>query len=349
MADPGDELDSVLLQAARLTAEGRPESAIAVLRPALQRHPDHSAAWCRLSAALLDVGMAEESLEAAKRAMTLGERSWGHRLASLALLELRRYPEAVVSAREAVRRDAADWRCHVTLAEALVHETPAESVRVARTAVALAPEEARVHEVLGDAAVSVHDWLEADRAYRAALQLDPDNEDVRAKVGRLAQRPPERPAERRRPVRPVRTVPSTGVPRFGRAERVALHLAVRRAAVWQAVGAFVLLVAGLPKPHGLLAWVGLGLVVFVLALVVRGWFGLPEGARVAPRRLSTLEPRVVTGAVLLAVSVLSLFVWTVLLALESTSWVVLLAAVLTATVAVANSSVAIRRIFTTNR
>jgi Flp pilus assembly protein TadD len=153
MADPGRSMDSVLIQAARLTAEGRPESAIAVLRPALQMFPDHSAAWCRLSAALLDAGDAASSLEAAKRAMSLGERSWGHRLASLALLELGRHEEAVVSAREAVRRDAADWRCHVALAEALVPGATAEAVRVARTAVALAPEEPRAHEVLGDAAV----------------------------------------------------------------------------------------------------------------------------------------------------------------------------------------------------
>ena len=39
MADPGQSIDSVLIQAARLTAEGRPESAIAVLRPALQLFP----------------------------------------------------------------------------------------------------------------------------------------------------------------------------------------------------------------------------------------------------------------------------------------------------------------------
>jgi len=345
MADPGGTIDSVLVQAARLTAEGRPESAIAVLRPALERYPDHSAAWCRLSAALLDAGMSAESLAAAKRAMTLGERSWAHRLASLALIELGRHAEAVVSAREAVRRDAADWRCHVTLAEALVHETPAESVRVARNAVALAPEEARAHEVLGDAAVSVHDWLEAERAYRAALRLDPDNEDVLAKVGRLARRPPERPAGRRRPVRPVRT----SVPRFGRVQRVGLYLAVRRAASWQAVGSFVLLIAGLPRPHGLLAWVGFGVVVFVVALAVRGWFGLPDGARVPLRQLSTKEPRVVASAVLLGVSVLSLLVWNVLLVLGATSWVVLVVAVLCAAIAVANTSLGMWRIFAADR
>ena len=159
---------------------------------------------------------------------------------------------------------------------------------MARTAVALAPEEPRAHEVLGDAAVAAHEWLEADRAYRAALRLDPDNEDVAAKVARLARRRPERPERpvaRRRPAR----VPAR--PRFGRAQRVALYLAVRRAAAWQAVGALVLLIAGLPSPSGLLAWVGLGIAVFVVALAVRGWLGLPAGGRVAPRELSTREPR----------------------------------------------------------
>lgn len=342
MADPGG-VDSVLVNAARLTAEGRPESAIAVLRPALELFGDHSAVWCRLSAAQLEVGAPEESLSAAKRAMTLGERSWGHRLASLALLELGRYAEAVVSAREAVRRDPADWRCHVTLAEALTHDTPAEAVRVARAAVALAPEEARAHEVLGDAAVAAHDWLEAERAYRAALRLEPDDGDVTAKVARLARRPPERPTRRTRPVRaPARK-------RFGRVHRVALHLAVRRAAVWQAVGAVVLLVAGLPAPNALLAWVGLGVAVFVVALAVRGWFGLPPAARVSPRELSTREPRVVVGAVSLAVSVLSLLVWTVLLALGSASWPALAMALLCAAIAVANSSLGLWRIWSASR
>ena len=56
MAEPGGSIDSVLVHAARLTAEGRPESAIAVLRPALELHPDHSVAWCRLAAAQLDAG-----------------------------------------------------------------------------------------------------------------------------------------------------------------------------------------------------------------------------------------------------------------------------------------------------
>lgn len=346
MADPGGSIDSVLIHAARLTAEGRPESAIAMLRPALELFPEHSAAWCRLSAAHLDAGAPADALTAAKRAMTLGERSWGHRLASLALVELGRHAEAVVSAREAVRRDAADWRCHVTLAEALAHDAPAEAVRVARTATALAPEQFRAHEVLGDAAVATHDWLEAEHAYRAALLLDPGNEDVTAKVARLARRPPERPAERPRRRRLAQAVPRR---RFGKVQRVGLYLAVRRAAGWQALGVFVLLLAGLPSPSGLLAWVGLGIAVFVVALAVRGWLGLPEGARVRPSDLSTREPRVAVSAVLLGVSVLLLLVWTVTLPLGSAMWPVLAGALVFAAVAVANCSLGLWRIWSADR
>lgn len=343
MAGPNGSIDSVLIHAARLTAQGRPESAIAVLRPALERFPENSAAWCRLSAALLEADDPNGALAAAKRAMTLGERSWAHRLASLALVELGRHEEAVVSAREAVRQDAADWRCHVTLAEALIHESPAEAVRVAQSGASLAPEESRVHEVLGDAAVAAHDWLAADKAYRAALRLDPDNADVTAKVARLARRPPERPGKRPRPVRLlVRR-------RFGRVQRVALYLAVRRPAAWQAFGTGVLLIAELSSPSGLLAWVGLGVALFVTALAVRGWFTLPEGARLPLGELSTKEPRAAGSAVSLAVSVSLLLVWTVRLALGSEWWPALATALLFAVVAVANCSAGLWRLLATNR
>lgn len=331
MVEQIGSIDTVLVRAAHLTAEGRPESAIAVLRPALELFPEHSAAWCRLAAAQLDAGEPGESLAAAKRAMTLGERSWAHRLASLALVELGRFGEAVVSAREAVRRDAADWRCHVTLAEALTHDAPAAAVKAARAAVALAPEQPRVHEVLGDATVATHDWPAAERAYRAALRLDPANDDVLAKIDRLVRRPPERPERRRRPVR------TREAPRFGRIERVCLLLAVRRASAWQAVGAFVVLVAGLPAPNGLLVWFGLGVVVFVGTLCWRGWLGLPPAARVPFAEVSTREPLIAVSAVLLAVSVLSLLGWNVLLALGSASAPVLVGSVGCAAVAVATS------------
>jgi len=337
MADP---IDSVLVRAARLSDAGRPRAAIAVLESALESYPEHSAAWCRLSAAYLDVGEASESLDAAKRAITLGARSWAFRLASLALVELGRHDEAVASAGEAVRRDPEDWRGLVTLSEALAHGEPEQAVRAARAAVSLAPDEARTHEVLGDAAMLGHDWTLAEQAYGDAARLDPDNPDVVAKLARLARRPAADPRRRRRPVR------TRAAPTFGRVQRVAWFLAVRRPAAWQIVGALVLLIA---ERTTLVAWFGLGFVVFVVLLAWRRWAGLPAGSARPPGEMSTKEPLVAVGVLSLGVSVLSLLVWNVLLALGSVVGSLLVVALFAAVVAVANSSFGLWRIWSRSR
>ncbi|GAA3052700.1 tetratricopeptide repeat protein [Actinokineospora globicatena] len=187
-----ESIDAVLVEAARLTAAGRPTEAVEVLRPVLVTHPDHSEAWCRLAAALLDAGEFQPCLDAAKRAITLGERSWAHRLASLSLAEMGRHDEAIVSAREAARRDPGDWRSLVTLSEVLGPADPEESLAVALGAVTAAPEVPRVHEVLGLAAARAGDDDLARRAYTDALLLDPGNTEVKARLDRLPALPRRR-------------------------------------------------------------------------------------------------------------------------------------------------------------
>jgi tetratricopeptide (TPR) repeat protein len=278
-------------------------------------HPEHTGAWCRLAAAYLDTGQASKSLDAAKHAIVLGERSWAYRLASLALAELGRYEEAVSSAREAVRRDPDDWRSHVALAESLGPVAPEVAVEVARAAVAIAPREARPHEVLGEAAVRVHDLTLARRAYRDAIKADPADEHLKAGLDRLtgthrtstAARP--RPADSlNEPVQPAR---------FGRVERTALWLVLRRVSVWLAVGSVLLIIAGLPSPNEVLVWFGMGLVALLPGLAVQGWFGLPHEARVSPRVLRRTEPLAIIAVGLLAVAVLLLAVWTMAVAVGS--------------------------------
>ncbi|WP_051385385.1 tetratricopeptide repeat protein [Actinokineospora inagensis] len=198
MAEP---IEAVLVEAARLTAAGRPGEAVDLLRPVLVTNPDSSEAWCRLAAALLDSGDHQLSLDAAKRAITLGERSWAHRLASLALAEMGRHDEAVVSAREAARRDPGDWRSMVTLSEVLGAADPDESLAAALIAAEVAPEVPRVHEVLGLAATRVRDDNLARRAFTDALLLDPGNTEVKARLDRLP--------------RPVTVVKSTRPARSG--------------------------------------------------------------------------------------------------------------------------------------
>ncbi|MFI7680228.1 tetratricopeptide repeat protein [Actinophytocola sp. NPDC049390] len=334
MAD--GSIDAVFVRAERLADEGRPRAAIAVLESALETCPGNATAWCRLSAAYLEVDEAREALAAAKRAMALGEPAWANRLASLALVELGRYEEAVVSAGEAVRRAPDDWRGLVTLSEALAHAEPEQAVRAARSAVALAPEEARAHEVLGDAAMLAHDWMLAEQAYRDALRLDPGNTEVAVKIERLEFRPADDARRRRQPVR------SRGEPGFERVQRVAWYLALRRSAVWQAVAAVVLVFASL-------AWVGLGALLFVGVLAWRGYATLPLGARARAGVLWQRAPLVVVGGAALAVSYAALLVWTVAAALGGVFVPVLVVAFCGAVVAVANSWLGLWRMWRRSR
>jgi Flp pilus assembly protein TadD len=305
MAEP---IETVLVRAAHLTTSGRPFAAIELLRPMLVVHPEHAAAWCRLSAAYLDVGRVEESLAAAERAIALGEISWAHRLASLALTELGRYDEAVSSAREAARRDPMDWRNHVTMAEALGPTSANEAVVAAHRAVHLSPNEARPLEVLGDVATGVPDVALARRAYRDALRLDPGNEHIVASLDRLSSRSRLEPVVREQPA-------GEQLVRFGRAQRTAVWLLVRRAAMWLAVGSFLLLIAGPAGPSPLPVWFGLGLVLFVFGIAGHGWLVLPPGARVGISVLRRTDPLAPIALVLLCASVLSLVVWTIAVAL----------------------------------
>lgn len=335
-------IDAVLVRAARLSDEGRPRAAIAVLEAALEVDPGHAVAWCRLSAAYLDIGEARESLDAAKRAMTLGEPAWAHRLASLALMELDRHDEAVVSAGEAVRRAPDDWRNLVTLSEVLAHKEPEQALRAARSAVEHAPEEPRTHEVLGDAAMLAHDWMLAEHAYQDALRLDPSNQDVAAKLKRVTHRPADDPRRKRRPVRT-----RGGTTRFERVHRVAWYVAVRRAAAWQTVGVLVLLAAASPSSSGaFLAWCGLGLLAFVGFLSWRGWGSLPAGARVRPAVLFTKVPLAATGGIALGASVAFLLVFVAFLALGPVLRPLLLAALVCALTAVGSTWFGLRRMWT---
>jgi cytochrome c-type biogenesis protein CcmH/NrfG len=336
MASDGS-IDAVLVRAARLSDEGRPRAAIAVLESALAVDPGNPVAWCRLSAAYLDIGEASEALDAAKRAMTLGEPAWAHRLASLALVELGRHDEAVVSAGEAVRRDPDDWRGLVTLSEALAHAEPEQAVRAARAAIDRAPDEPRAHEVLGDAAMLAHDWMLAENAYQDACRLDPDNADVVAKFDRVRHRRGDDPRRRRHPVR-TRTTP-----KFERAHRVAWYVTVRRPAIWQVLGVFVLWLA---SPARVLVWCAVGLLAFVAYLTWRGWRRLPDGSRVTPAQLWAKVPLAVVGGAALGLSVATLLVWTVVRALGSAAVPLLLVALASALIATVVPSVGLRRMWT---
>ncbi|ONI89015.1 hypothetical protein ALI144C_05815 [Actinosynnema sp. ALI-1.44] len=305
MAD--EPIAVALRRAADLTAAGNSDAAIHVVRGVLDEHPTHSEAWCHLGAAYLDAGDAQASLDAAKNAIRNGERSWGYRLASIALMELGRRDEAVVSAREAVRRDGQDWRGHVALAEVLGNDHPQESFAAACRAIQLANNQARPFEVLGDAAMRVHDKETARRAYYEAIKIDPGNQHARENLVRLG-----------RPRLDTTTTPATAepvlqIPHLGRIEALGLWLALRRASAGLAIGSLVLMLVGMDDIYSVLGWFGLVLVLFVAFVVGTAWVKFARGVSLKQTMLDNRMLAVSSG--LMALSTVLLIVWTVLVAL----------------------------------
>lgn len=304
-----ESIAAVVVRAAELTARGLPRQAIDLLRPALVVNPLHGEAWCRLAAAYLDAGEPDPALEAAKRALVLdGDAAWAQRLTALALSELGRHTEAVVAARECVRRKAGDWRCQVVLAEVLANSPDGqrEAVAVAREAAHLAPTEARAFQVLGDAALRVRDWGTAERAYRTALRLDPDADDVRANLATV---------RRKRGGAPI-------PPPSGEALAAAHALvwpALSRVAAVLVAGGLLLLLAGMPKPTPALGWFAALLVVGCLVVVGASSLRAPRAVRRALVRLPAHRPKVAVVVAMFGLSAVILLAWAVALVLGATT------------------------------
>ncbi|MET1071380.1 MAG: tetratricopeptide repeat protein [Umezawaea sp.] len=313
MSEP---ITAVLVRAAEFTASGKPRKAIDLLRPALVANPLHAEAWCRLAAAHLDAGEPDPALNAAKRALVLdGDQAWAQRLAALSLSELGRQAEAVVAARESVRRKPTDWRCQVVLSEVLAADpsTRTEAVDVAKHATRLAPTEARAFQVLGDAALRAKDWGSAEWAYRAALRLDPTDDDVRANLAT---------------VRRKRGAGAAGAPSPTSGPLSEEVLAAAHAIAWQIAsklaallvsGGLLLLFAGMPRPTPLLGWFSGLLVVGALALVGRTVLFARKAQRLALYRVARHRPTLAVVVVLFAITLLLLTGWTAALFLGATT------------------------------
>ncbi|NGY61193.1 tetratricopeptide repeat protein [Lentzea sp. NEAU-D13] len=284
---------AVLLRAAELTAEGLPQQAIDLLRPLVAANPRHAEAWCRLAAAHLDLGEADQALDSAKRAMILdGEPAWPQRLAALALSDLGRPAEAAVAARESVRRKPGDWRCYVVLAEVLANspDGAVEAFDAALHASQLASTEPRAFQVLGDAALRMRDWGTAEHAYRAAIKLDPSDADSKANLATVQRRRSARPAP-----------PQLNKPQVWRALRTLSLLLVG--------GGLLALIAGMPRPT---PYLGFFTGALVLCCVV-------VGLRLRPFTVLFGLRKLVVTVSLLAASAVILTGWTVALLFGATT------------------------------
>ncbi len=192
MTDRSEALDERARIDARLELRRYAEASAMIAR-ALARTPEDSALWCRLAVVQLALKDLDNALASAKRAMqTNPTHEWPHRLASIIYRESGMFKEAVGAARTSVSLAPLAWQPHVCLAQALLRETPdrTEARLEAARAVGLDPNRVEVHLVFGEVEVASGNPKGAEKAFRAALAIDPQssiahNELARVQMGAM--------------------------------------------------------------------------------------------------------------------------------------------------------------------
>ncbi|MFI9381442.1 tetratricopeptide repeat protein [Kutzneria sp. NPDC052558] len=171
---------------------GRHEQAKAELAKALADDPGSTEAWCLLAQCEQKVGDIAAMRYAAGQALASNPDSeWAHRLQSLALHKLGRHMDAVDTAREAVRLAPHQWQQYVVLVTAMIPRLDlyrAEAVEAADRAVELAPQHAETHLTRGVLAGAQGNLPDAERNYREALKLDPENAAARNNLATIQLR-----------------------------------------------------------------------------------------------------------------------------------------------------------------
>jgi Flp pilus assembly protein TadD len=187
-AGPADESFAALQRVTSLCELGRYDDAVTVLRPIVALDPQDSKAWCLLAQASLGSDEPESALHAAAQALSLiPDEEWPHRLASLALAGLGRHDEAMREAREAVRTGPYIAESFIRLAAELSRKKSglAEARTLADRALSLAPEAADSHISVGAVAAKAGRKKDAERAFREALALEPQDAVAHNELARL--------------------------------------------------------------------------------------------------------------------------------------------------------------------
>jgi len=171
---------------------GRHELAKAELAKALADDPGSTEAWCLLAQCEQKAGDVNAMRHAAGQALASNPDSeWAHRLQSLALHKLGRHTDAIQAAREAVRLAPHQWQQYVVLVTAMIPRLDlfrAEATWAADRAVELAPQHAETHLTRGVLAGAQGNLVDAERNYREALRLDPENAAARNNLATIQLR-----------------------------------------------------------------------------------------------------------------------------------------------------------------
>lgn len=159
----------------------------AFCRRILQFAPDAMVAHNELAIELGKQGRLEEALPHAARAVALAPNYHKARYNfGLALALSGRVPEAVEQFREAARLRPTFALAHNNLGYGLLLlGRPAEAVPHLERAAELLPAEPSVFVTLGDAYAAVERRDDAERAFQAALRIDPDDAAARERLARI--------------------------------------------------------------------------------------------------------------------------------------------------------------------
>ncbi|MEV4627881.1 tetratricopeptide repeat protein [Micromonospora sp. NPDC049523] len=184
------------LQRADLMAElGRYDDAVAELGYAITLDQASVRAWTMLARVQLAAERPEDALAAADTAVAVSTATaavpgaapdWAAPLVArgLALVDLRRFKEAAEVADDLLRRGPADAYAQRSAAAILADARNGQpALNAAWRGVELAPREAQAHLVLGMVAARLNLFDLAERAYREALELDPELAEARNDVG----------------------------------------------------------------------------------------------------------------------------------------------------------------------
>ncbi|GAA3435186.1 tetratricopeptide repeat protein [Kutzneria kofuensis] len=184
-------MDSIA-RARTLLDLGRHEQAKEELAKAIADDPASTEAWCLLSQCEQKSGDLNGMLYAARQALaSTPDSEWAHRLQALALHKLGRHDEAIHAAREAIRLAPHQWQQYVVLVTAMIPRLDQyylEAAGAADRAVQLAPLYAETHLTRGMLAGARGNLPEAERNYREALRIDPENAAARNNLATIELR-----------------------------------------------------------------------------------------------------------------------------------------------------------------
>jgi Flp pilus assembly protein TadD len=269
-----NEAHRALERAEALCDLRRYEEALALLSRAVAGNPDNPHAWCLMAQAQLGLDRYREAIRVAETAIRLApEEAWPQLLASAALEGLGNYGQAARAAKEAARLAPHTWQAHVRLAHAAIRAGRLDEAREGSDrALALAPDEADVHVAVGAVAAAAGHPEEADTHLRRALAIEPDHAAAHNELARLH-------LEHTRAANPA------GLARAAQGFATALRSDPRAAA----------------------SRYNLDLVV--RAFLARAAYGVWFGTYVLWRFVRVVSPSVGRVIALVALALLSLFVW----------------------------------------